>query len=216
MAFFKRNKADRRAQEWGWDPASANLSAEQAWSLLTNAIYFKAVAPRLDTLGGGLEALDWKEGLVTWWDVRNESEFDELVTWMQSEGYRAKWARDGVDGGDEKFAWDYCRLVTVAGGAAIAQVIGSDQAWSLVLTAGEQLSKRFASWQELSENYLSGRILWLDDKGQWSPTPDPSQQQFQDVANGLLRDDASPWNRVAWDRSAGMIVDGQPFESLGG
>lgn len=213
MGLFKRSKTDKRTRRWNWDPAAANVSGDQAWALLTNAIYFRSVAPRLDTLGGGLEGLDWTEGLATWWDVRNEREFDELVDWMQDEGYRAKWARDGVDQGDEKFAWDYCRLITVSGGAALAQVISSDRAWSLVLHAGEELGKRFGSWGELGDNYLSGRILWLDDKGQWTPTPDPSQAQFEAVADELLSDDASPWNRVSWDRSGGTIVDGEPFSA---
>lgn len=210
VAFFKRKKVDSRAQQWGWDPAGRNLSGEQAWALLTNAIYFNAVAPRMDTLGGGLEGLDWEEGLAAWWEVRNESEFDELVAWMQDEGYRTKWARDGVDNGDEKFAWDYCRLITVSGGAAIAQVISSDRAWSLVQHAANELAKRFDSWEALGENYLSGRILWLKVKGQWEPTPDPSQAHFEQVAAGLVSDASSPWNRVGWDRSNGIVIDGQP------
>lgn len=155
--------------------------------------------------------LDWTTGLATWWDVRNEREFDELVEWMQDEGYRTKWGRDGVDGGDEKFAWDYCRLITVSGGAALAQVISSQRAWSMVLHAGEKLGVRFDSWAALSENYLSGRILWLTDKGQWIPNRDPSQQQFEAVADELLADDTSPWNRVAWDRSTGVMVDGASY-----
>lgn len=212
MGLFKRSKTDKRAQLWGWDPAASNVSGEQAWALLTNAIYFRSVAPRLDTLGGGLEGLDWVEGLATWWDVRDEREFDELVGWMQDEGYRAKWARDGVDHGDEKFAWDYCRLITVAGGAALAHVIDSERAWSLVMHAGEELGKHFNSWAELSDNYLSGRILWLDDKGQWTPTRDPSQAQFEAVATDLLADASSPWNRVEWDRSGGVIVDGERYQ----
>jgi hypothetical protein len=208
MAWFKRNTNDNRGLQWSWDPQAANVSGEQAWALLTNAIYFRSVAPRLDTLGGGLEALDWAEGLATWWDVRDQREFEELVEWMQSEGYRTKWATDGVDGGDEKFAWDYCRLITVAGGAALAQVISSDRAWALVMDASDSLRDRFGSWSEVADNYLSGRILWLTDKGQWAPTPDPSQALFQSVADELLGDVASPWNRVSWDRSAGVLVDG--------
>ena len=211
VAWFKRKKVDQHEQWWHWDPARSNVSPDQAWALLTNAIYFRSVAPRLDTLGGGLESLDWIEGLATWWDVRDEREFDELVDWMQNEGYRAKWAEDGVDLGDEKFAWDYCRLITVAGGAALAQVIESTKAWSLVMDAADQLGDRFDSWRSLADNYLSGRILWLDDKGQWTPVPDPSQQQFQNTADELLSDSTSPWNRVSWDRSAGVLLDGEPF-----
>lgn len=211
MGIFKRKRTDQRALDWGWDPAAANVSGEQAWALLTNGIYFRSVAPRLDTLGGGLEALDWAQGLSTWWDVRNAAEYQELVTWMQDEGYRAKWAADGLDGGDEKFAWDYCRLITVSGGAALADVIASDQAWAMVMLAAGELSKRFDSWESLADNYLSGRILWLKDKGQWDPEPDPSQEQFQGVANQLLVDPTSPWNRTEWDRSNGVLIDGELF-----
>lgn len=211
MALFRKSKADKRAQYWGWDPHKANLTGEQAWALLANGIYFRAVAPRMDTLGGGLEGLDWAEGLAAWWDVRNVSEYEELVTWMQAEGYRTKWAADGVDDGDEKFAWDYCRLITVSGGAAIAQVISSDRAWEMVEHAGDELAKRFDSWSALADNYLSGRILWLTDKGQWGATPDPSQAQFEGVANELFADQSSPWNRMEWDRSSGVILDGEPY-----
>ena len=90
MAWLKRKKVDDRVPQWAWDPKAANVSGDQAWALLTNAIYFQAVAPRLDTLGGGLEALDWVDGLAVWWDVRDEREFEELVDWRQHEGYRAK------------------------------------------------------------------------------------------------------------------------------
>lgn len=208
MAWFKR-KGGATEQRWAWDPTHAGLSGDQAWSLLTNAIYFKATAPRLDTLGGGLTDLNWTEGLATWWDVKNAKDFDELVDWMITTGFRATWALEDRDGGDDKFAWDYCRLVTLSGGAALAGLIDEDRAWSLVLQAGDGLSERFDSWQALSKNYLSGRILWLQDKGQWSPVDDPGQLQFQGVADALLSDDSSPWNRVSWDRSAGVVVDGE-------
>ena len=79
----------------------------------------------------------------------------------------------------------------------------------LKLDAAAALGDRFDSWESIANNYLSGRILWLTDKGQWTPTPDPSQQQFQQVADELLADPTSPWNRASWDRSAGVMVDGE-------
>ena len=211
MGLFKRKKTDGRAATWGWDPAEANVSGEQAWALLTNAIYFRSVAPRLDTLGGGLEGLDWLQGLSTFWDVHNDAQYDELVNWMQSEGHRAEWAAQGRDGGETKIAWDYCRLITVSGGAALARVISSERAWDMVMAAGDQLFDRFDSWGELADNYLTGRILWLQDRGQWEPEPDPSQAQFEAVASELFVDPNSPWNRVDWDRSRGVMVDGEVF-----
>jgi len=206
MALFRKRKP---TSDWVWDPAVANVTGEQAWALLTNAIYFKAAARRLDTLGGGLEGMDWEEGLAAWWDVRDEREFNELTTWMQDGGgYRVQWADRGVDGGEEKFAWDYCRLITVSGGAAIAQVISADRAWELVLHAADELGKRFDSWHGIGKNYLAGRLLWLEDHGQGQ---DPSQAVFEGVAHELATDPQSPWNRVQWDRSGGVVVDGVPL-----
>lgn len=202
MALFKRKKRSR----WTWDPTAANIDGAQAWALLTNAVYFQAAARRLDTLGGGLEDHDWVEGLASWWDVRDEREFDELVEWMtDGGGYRDQWAERGVDGGDRKLAWDYCRLITVAGGAALAQVITAERAWALVLDAADVLAERFDSWAAVGENYLAGRQLWLEDHGQGD---DPSQLQFVAIAESLVSDPDSPWNRVDWDRSDGIRVDG--------
>lgn len=212
MALFKRKKVDRRAHEWGWDHANVNLSGDQLWSLLANGLYFRAVAPRLDMLGGGLEGRDWSTGLADWWDVHSLNEFEALVQWLRNEGHRSEWAKRGVDDGDEKLAWDYCRLITVTGGAAMARMIDLERAWDIVLDAGDAIEGRFDSWAALSENYLSGRILWLDDLGKWDPDPDPSQQQFEGVSAMLLDDATSPWNRVAFDRSQGVQVDGELFE----
>lgn len=207
MAIFRKRK---QKNGWNWDPAAANVSADQAWALLTNGIYFKAAAKRMDTLGGGLNDVDWVDGLAAWWDVRNEREYDELIEWMtEGGGYRDQWADRDVDGGEEKLAWDYCRLITVSGGAALAQVISADRAWEMVLEAADALGKRFDSWEALGANYLAGRILWLDDHGQWTPNEDPSQAQFQGVADALNSDPESPWSRVEWDRSNGVIVDGE-------
>ena len=213
MALFGRSKTDRHAAKqaarWGWDPGNANLTGDQAWALLTTAIYFRSVAPRLDTLGGGLEALDWEQGLAAWWDVRNDVEFEELVAWMKADGHRSQWRSSGADDGDDKVAWDYCRLITVSGGAALAQVVSSDRAWELVMEAADVLHERFDSWQQLADNYLSGRILWLIDKDQWYPDPDPSQAQFQQAAAELIHDPSSPWGRTEWDRSVGVVIDGE-------
>lgn len=202
VALFKRKKRST----WNWDPVAANIDGPQAWALLTNAVYFQAAARRLDTLGGGLEDHDWDEGLAAWWDVRNEREFDELIEWTtDGGGYRAQWADRGVDGGDEKLAWDYCRVITVAGGAALAQVITAKRAWGLVLDAADMLGERFDSWSAVGHNYLEGRYLWLEDHSQ---ADDASQMHFADVADLLSSDPESPWNRVDWDRSGGVRVDG--------
>lgn len=197
-------------QEFGWDPAASKLSDEQLWALLTNGVYFKAVAPRLDALGGGLKNADWQTGLSDWWGVQTRRQFNELVDWMRKEGHRYDWAKHGDDKGDEKIAWDYCRLITVAGGAAIAGMIEDDQAWSIVIDAGDKLGDTFSSWSAIADNYLSGRQLWLTDLGKWGPTPDlqdPTQATFMAARDLLVDDVESPWNRVNFDRANGIIIE---------
>ena len=78
-----------------------------------------------------------------------------------------------------------------------------------VFEAADELVGRFDSWEAVGENYLAGRLLWLQDHGQHD---DPSQARFAEAANRLVSDSDSPWNRVAWDRSEGVIVDGTLWE----
>ena len=101
------------------------------------------------------------------------------------------------------------RVATPATTTTAAATAAAVTATTTTTAAAAALGDRFDSWESIANNYLSGRILWLTDKGQWTPTPDPSQQQFQQVADDLLADPTSPWNRVSWDRSAGVMVDGE-------
>lgn len=198
MALFKKRRNNRT---WNWDPAGEGLTDDQAWALLANALYFRVAAKRLDRLGGGLEDVDWVIGLATWWDVRTLDEFNELLAWMRKEGYRTRWADLGMDDGDDKLAWDYCRIITVSGGAVLAELITPDEAWSHVLPAADALSQRFDSWSSLADNYLAGRELWLRDHEQW---PDAGHPKFVSTRDELVSDPESPWNQVAWDRSGGV------------
>ena len=77
-----------------------------------------------------------------------------------------------------------------------------------MLQAGDVLADRFDSWESVGRNYLAGRMLWLEDHGQ---IDDPSQVRFTDIADQLVSDPESPWNRVDWNRSGGVIVDGEPL-----
>lgn len=195
MALFKKRRNERT---WNWNPADQALTDEQAWALLTNALYYRVAAKRLDRLGGGLDDIDWVEGLALWWDVRTLDDFNELVRWMRKEGYRSRWSDLNLDGGDEKLAWDYCRIVTVSGGAVLADLITPGEAWRHVLPAAKAMGERFDSWAALADNYLGGRELWLKDHEQW---PDPGHQKFETARDELLSDEASPWNLVDWGRA---------------
>lgn len=203
VALFKKR---RNKGTWNWQPDEQGLTPDQTWALLTNALYFRVAAKRLDRLGGGLDDVDWVEGLAIWWDVRTLEQFNELVAWMRNEGYRTRWASLSMDDGDDKLAWDYCRLITVSGGAVLAELITPTEAWRQVLFAADALSERFDSWQALADNYLAGRELWLKDHEQW---PDPGHQRFEAARDELLSDPESPWNLLDWHRGDGGVGGGQ-------
>ena len=152
MALFRRSKADRQARHWDWDPDASDLSGEQLWALLTNALYFRVSSGRLDTLGGALTTLDWQAGLSSSWGVSNLADFNRMIDWMRTEGHRADWASDGTDDGDDKLAWDYCRIIILSGGAWLADLVDESRAWDLTLEAADAMAGRFDSWSALGWN----------------------------------------------------------------
>lgn len=86
-------------------------------------------------------------------------------------------------------AWDYCRLVAVARLAAAAGFILDEEAWHWIRLASTALKARFASWQEMSENYIVGRGFWSGGR---------NMDIFDDARQFLLQDPSSPWTRLAW------------------
>ena len=131
-----------------------------------------------------------------------------MIDWMRTEGHRADWASDGTDDGDDKLAWDYCRIIILSGGAWLADLVGESRAWDLTLEAADAMAGRFDSWSALGWNYVEGRRLWLQYQGMGN---DQSQAPFEGAAHELIGDTSSPWQRTAWDRSNGLVIDNEPY-----
>ncbi len=88
-------------------------------------------------------------------------------------------------------AWNYCRLVGVAGDSYIAGYITYDEAWNEIMSAAKVLKKKYSSWEELGSNYMLGGILWQGESYYGSSR--------LDAYYWLLTDQNSPWKRIKWD-----------------
>jgi hypothetical protein len=91
-------------------------------------------------------------------------------------------------------AWDFARLINVARFGFTAGYLPEAEAWEVILKAAKELAIEYASWEELSDNYLLGFSYWQD-----GAEPD---QFLAEAANWLKTDPASPWQMLPWSPSA--------------
>jgi hypothetical protein len=87
-------------------------------------------------------------------------------------------------------AWDLGRLINVARFGFSSGYLSANEAWETILAAARALASEYASWEELSDNYLLGFSYWQD-----GAEPD---QFLQKAATWLKADPGSPWRRLAW------------------
>jgi hypothetical protein len=93
-------------------------------------------------------------------------------------------------------AWDMVRLIFVARAAYSAGYLDEARAWSVILEAARRLQAGYASWAEMSANYLAGRRFWSDTE---------SQPLFDKHAAWLVSSSKSPWHGLDWQLPLGTI-----------
>ena len=87
-------------------------------------------------------------------------------------------------------AWDMGRLVLVARCCFDAGYLTEAEAWQYILDAQAECKKHYSSWRELAGGYLIGRAMWSGSG--------MTLDGLMDIADGLLEDNESPWNAVAF------------------
>ena len=87
-------------------------------------------------------------------------------------------------------AWDLCRSANLINAGFAAGYLNEQEAWDRLLPLARSTQAVFASWQEMSDNFLDGREIWAGLR-------DPN---FAAVSQLLLdaKEANSPWNRSAW------------------
>jgi hypothetical protein len=61
-------------------------------------------------------------------------------------------------------AWDYGRGVMLSSTGYAVGYLSEQEAWGYMKHFGDEIGKRYASWQDYGLNYLIGRVFWADDK----------------------------------------------------
>ncbi len=87
-------------------------------------------------------------------------------------------------------AWDLCRAANVANAGYAAGYLSEQESWDRLMEIARLAQKNFASWRELSDNFLDGREIW---SGQRDPNFAACSQLLLDP-----KESNSPWNKSAW------------------
>jgi len=87
-------------------------------------------------------------------------------------------------------AWDLCRYVNLVSDGYAAGYIDADGAWSHILPAAQEVQKNFASWHEMADNFLDGRLIWNHGH----------DERFELCLSLLLdpQQTNSVWNQIPW------------------
>ena len=97
-------------------------------------------------------------------------------------------------------AWDFARLINMARWGFTAGYLPEAEAWEAIMLAARRLAREYASWEELSENYLLGFSYWRDGA-------DPDDL-LRDAATWLMTDPESPWRQIPWRAGPGSASGG--------
>jgi Protein of unknown function (DUF1266) len=169
----------------------------QAWMNGTCAILTTMTrrSPRFDLLGGTVKTPEsikiTQTILANSWGVNDAASLRSTLTGLRDHGDRTGYAPNPNDGLGPRglLAWDYVRLIAVAGWGFAADYVPEAEAWSFIWPAAVHLKQAYASWDELGQAYVKGVFAW--DQGAGAD----AEQRFQ----RLIQEPDSPWRTVPWN-----------------
>lgn len=97
-------------------------------------------------------------------------------------------------------AWDLCRSAMLVNKGYAIGYLSEQEAWDQLMAIARQTQGSFASWKEMSDNFLDGREIWADQR----------DARFEACAQLLLNPNEpnSPWNQVAWKTDLSSAAGG--------
>ena len=200
VELFKQHGAIKTNVFIGRSPYPTKLlSPARLWALATRALLIQYNGESHETLESRTESdRAWaRRSLREWWGVENHQQVVKMLDWLQDSGHR-----EGFQEKDNRprrkgerqtryLAWDYCRLVWVAGTSYMAGYLTEEEAWQRIMPAARTIQESYSSWREMGEDYLRGRELWHHSR-------DPRfDYVFQLLTNP--DDPNSPWNKNKWN-----------------
>jgi hypothetical protein len=182
------------------------LSAPRLWALATTALLVQYNNDSHELLGSrpSCDRAWARDSLSGWWEVNNRDEAIRMLDWLWTEGHRTRYQTEDRSWRKKShvpipyLAWDYCRLVWVAGVSYIAGYVTEEEAWQRILPAARAIQSNYSSWREMGEDYLRGRQRW---NGKRDPQFDAILQLLVDPKNS-----SSPWNKNGWSTDLSEVV----------
>jgi uncharacterized protein DUF1266/ankyrin repeat protein len=200
VKYFKQRGAVKTKVFIGPSPFPTKpLPPTRLWALATTAIVAQVSGDSHELLGGMpfSDRRTVRAQLGDAWGIKDHHDAIQTLDWLQASGHRRQYQEDDprrVRKGTHRIpylAWDYCRLVRVAGQSYVAGYLTEDEAWQRIMPAARALQANYSSWREMGEDYLAGRERWSHER-------DPEfAVVFQLLADP--KDPNSPWNKNAWN-----------------
>ena len=174
------------------------LSAPRLWALATTALLVQYNGDSHELLGSrpSWDHTWGQNGLRDWWGINNRQDAVRILDWLWNGGHRVSYqseyrtTRGSSHAPIPYLAWDYCRLIWVAGVSYVAGYLTEKEAWERIMPAARALQTNYSSWREMGEDYLRGRQYW---NGKRDPQFDAIYKLLIDSKNW-----SSPWNMNDW------------------
>lgn len=189
------------------------LSVPRLWALATTALLVQYNNDSHELLGSR-PACDraWaRNALSGWWEIKNRKQAIRMLDWLWNEGHRGRYQAEDRSWRKKShvpipyLAWDYCRLVWVAGVSYIAGYLTEEEAWQRIMPAARAIQSNYSSWREMGDDYLRGRRRWNGKR-------DP---QFDAILQLLIspKNWNSPWNKNDWTTDLSEVATNSPTVS---
>lgn len=100
-------------------------------------------------------------------------------------------------------AWDYCRMLRIAGECYVAGYINLEECMNQCLPIAQQLQEEFESWEEINDSYLYGYMYWgkVRDSGHFAAvyTWTKNAEKLMEMPNGPYELDYNLKLKSSWD-----------------
>jgi hypothetical protein len=198
------------------------LSSEQRWAIAAGANLAKLNRSSLRSLATGKLPSTNRYILRDSWSIDDPESLRSTMSWLAQEGHRTSFQElyAALAGGGQGLppeaanspvvrfvaenrarfkngdllAWDLARLINVARFGFSAGYLSEAEAWEVITVAADHLKAEYASWEEVSDNYLLGFSFWQDGA--------PPDEFLLEAATWLKTDPASPWKALPWRATA--------------
>jgi ankyrin repeat protein len=182
-----RGGSDPKVLGGGEAPAVCKRMLQRDWRITDNASLQKELDDLRDK---GHHAYYQSEGAK--FAQMSDSEFTDFITEHPERAVEVKAMRASYIKWKDRsgLAWDLCRSANIVNAGYAAKYLTAREAWDRLMAIARTTQSSFASWQEMSDNFLDAREIWAKERN----------PRFDAVAKVLLNpnDPNSPWNQNPW------------------